>query len=113
MNVNLEAWDNFLGRALIILLVIEGIKTFPRIERASRRFVSVKLLENVVVNTVFAMLVRGTGSDFFIGEGTLPLVLSVIFGSLVTAGLHRLKLAFERRSPNDPQWEREHVRGTA
>ncbi len=110
MNVNLQAWDNFLGRAVIIFLVIEGIKTFPWVARASRRFVSVVLLENIVVNTVFAILVRGTGSDFFIGEGPWPLVLSVIFGSLVTAGLHRLKMAFERRSPNDPQWEREHAR---
>jgi hypothetical protein len=113
MNVNLQAWDNFLGRSLIIFLVIEGIKTFPWMARASGTFVSVKLLENVAVNTVFAILVRGTGSDFFIGEGTWPLVLSVIFGSLVTAGLHRLKMAFERRSPNDPQWERQHARGTA
>ena len=36
MNVNLQAWDNFLGRALIIFLVIEGLKTFPWIARASR-----------------------------------------------------------------------------
>jgi hypothetical protein len=113
MNVNLEVWDNFLGRSLIIFLVIEGIKTFPWVARVSGASVSVKLLENVAVNTVFAILVRGTGSDFFIGEGTWPLVLSVIFGSLVTAGLHRLKMAFERRSPNDPQWEREHARRTA
>jgi hypothetical protein len=72
MSVNLEAWDNFLGRSLIVFLMIE---------------------------------VRKTGSDIFIGEGPWPLVLSIVFGSLATAGLHRLKMAFERRSPSDPAWE--------
>jgi hypothetical protein len=36
----------------------------------------------------------------FEGEGWNPLILSVLFGSLATAGLHRLKKAFERRSPS-------------
>lgn len=113
MNVNLQAWDNFLGRALIIFLVIEGVKTFPWIARVSAGSVSFKLLENVLVNLVFAILVRGTGSDFFIGEGPGPLILSVLFGSLATAGLHRLKMAFERRSPSDPYWEANQRRGEA
>ncbi len=113
MNVNLQAWDNFLGRSLIIFLVIEGVKTFPWFARTSGSFVAVKLLENVAVNLVFSILVRGTGSDFFIGEGVGPLILSVVFGSLVTAGLHRLKMAFERRSPINPPWEKEHTLGSA
>ncbi len=111
MNVNLQAWDNFLGRSLIIFLVIEGLKTFPWVARASRGSVFYKLLLNVGVNLAFAVLVRGTGSDIFIGEGMSPLVLSVIFGSLVTAGVHRLKIAFERRSPTDPVWLQERGRG--
>jgi len=37
MFVNLQAWDNFLGRSLIVFLMIEGIKTFPRIARLSAR----------------------------------------------------------------------------
>jgi hypothetical protein len=41
------------------------------------------------------------------------MVLSVVFGSLATAGLHRLKMAFERRSPNDPSWEEKHGRRVA
>ena len=36
MNVNLQAWDNFLGRSLIVFLVIEGLKTFPWVARAAR-----------------------------------------------------------------------------
>ena len=113
MNVNLQAWDNFLGRSLIVFLMIEGVKTFPWIARASAGSTSFKLLENVAVNLLFAILVQKTGSDIFIGEGPWPLVLSVIVGSLATAGLHRLKIAFERRSPNDPLWEAKHARRVA
>jgi hypothetical protein len=59
------------------------------------------------------ILVVRTGSDIFGGEGVWPLVLSVVFGSLATAGLHRLKIAFERRSPSDPDWEAKHRRAAA
>jgi hypothetical protein len=110
MNVNLQAWDNFLGRSLIVFLMIEGMKTFPGIERLSAGSVAFKFLENIVMNIVLAILVRGTGSDIFIGEGPWPLVLSIVFGSLATAGLHRLKIAFERRSPSDPAWQAQHGR---
>ncbi len=113
MSVNLQAWDNFLGRSLIVFLMIEGVKTFPWVARASGGSVFFKLLENVAVNLVFAILVQKTGSDIFIGEGPWPLVLSVVFGSLATAGLHRLKMAFERRSPSDPAWEAKHARKAA
>jgi hypothetical protein len=108
MNVNLQAWDNFIGRSLIVFLMIEGVKTFPGIARLSAGSVAFKFLENIVMNIVLAILVRGTGSDIFIGEGPWPLVLSVVFGSLATAGLHRLKIAFERRSPSDPVWQAQH-----
>jgi hypothetical protein len=108
MNVNLQAWDNFIGRSLIVFLMIEGLKTFPGIARLSAGSVAFKFLENIVMNIVLAILVRGTGSDIFIGEGPWPLVLSVVFGSLATAGLHRLKIAFERRSPSDLAWQAQH-----
>mgnify|MGYP003287826762 CR=1 FL=1 len=91
MNVNLQAWDNFLGRSLIVFLMIEGLKTFPWIARVSAGSWSFKLLENVAANFVLAILVQRTGSDIFIGEGPWPLVISVVFGALATAGLHRLK----------------------
>lgn len=110
MNINLEAWDNFIGRSLIVFLMIEGMKTIPLVARASNGSTLFKLLENVTANLVVAILVRGTGSDIFGGEGAWPLVLSVVFGSLATAGLHRLKIAFERRSPSDPEWEAKHHR---
>ena len=35
MNVNLPAWDNFLGRSLIVFLVIEELKTFLWVARAA------------------------------------------------------------------------------
>ena len=105
MNVNLQAWDNFLGRSLIVFLMIEGMKTFPLIARVSAGSWSFKLLENVTANLILTILVRKTGSDIFIGDGPWPLVLSIVFGSLATAGLHRLKEAFEKRSPSDPAWE--------
>jgi hypothetical protein len=110
VNINLEAWDNFIGRSLIVFLMIEGMKTIPLVARASNGSTLFKLLENVTANLVVAILVRGTGSDIFGGEGAWPLVLSVVFGSLATAGLHRLKIAFERRSPSDPEWEAKHHR---
>jgi hypothetical protein len=110
MDVNLQAWNIFLGRSLIIFLMIEGMKTFPGIARLSAGSVAFKFLENLVMNTVLAILVRGTGSDIFMGTGPWPLVLSVVFGSLATAGLHRLKIAFERRSPSDPAWQAQHGR---
>jgi len=110
MSVNLQAWDNFIGRSLIIFLMIEGMKTIPLVARASNGSTLFKLLENVTANLILALLVRGTGSDIFAGEGAGPLVLSVVFGSLATAGLHRLKIAFERRSPSDPEWEVKHRR---
>jgi hypothetical protein len=113
MSVNLQAWSNFLGRSLIVFLMIEGVKTFPWVARVSGGSISFKLLENVAVNFVFAILVQKTGSDIFLGEGPWPLVLSVVFGSLATAGLHRLKIAFERRSPSDPAWEAKHARSVA
>jgi hypothetical protein len=113
MFVNLQAWDNFLGRSLIVFLMIEGIKTFPRIARLSAFSTAFKVLENVTANVVFAILVQKTGSDIFIGEGPWPMVLSVVVGSLATAGLHRLKIAFERRSPNDATWEALHTRRAA
>jgi len=100
MNVNLQAWDNFLGRSVIVFLVIEGLKTFPWVARASRGSLFYKLILNVGMNLVFAYLGGRSGSDIFEGEGWNPLVLSVLFGSLATAGLHRLKKAFERRSPS-------------
>jgi len=37
----------------------------------------------------------------------------VVFGTFATAGIHRLKMAFERRSPNDPAWEAKRVRNAA
>ncbi len=112
MNVNLQAWDNFLGRSLIVFLIIEGLKTFQWVARASRGNMFYKFLLNVGVTLALAVLVQGTGSDFFIGEGPTPLVLSVLFGALVTAGFHRLKIAFERRSPYDRQEERTRRRST-
>jgi len=113
MNVNLQAWDNFVGRSLIVFLMIEGMKTIPLVARASHASSLFKLSENVTANLVLTILVARTGSDIFIGEGTWPLVLSVVFGSLATAGLHRLKMAFERRSPSDPDWESKHRRSAA
>ena len=112
MSVNLQAWDNFLGRSLIVFLMIEGVKTFPWIARASAGSTAFKLLENVAMNLLL-VLVQRTGSDIFTGEGLWPVVLSVVFGSLATAGLHRLKIAFERRSPNDPAWEEKRARRVA
>lgn len=106
MNVNLQSWDNFLGRSLIVFLVIEGLKTFPWVAGAARFSIFYKFLLNVGVTLAFAILVQGTGSDFFLGDGMTPLVLSVLFGSLVTAGFHRLKMAFERRSPYEWMYER-------
>lgn len=85
--------------------MIEGMKTFPWVARISAGSWFFKLFENVTANLILAILVRKTGSDIFIGEGPWPLVLSVVFGSLATAGLHRLKMAFEKRSPSDPAWE--------
>ena len=108
MNINLQAWDNFIGRSLIVFFIIEGLKTFPWIALASRGSILYKFVLNVGVTLAFAVLVRGTGSDFFIGEGATPLALSVLFGALVTAGFHRLKIAFERRSPYD--WREERIR---
>jgi len=113
MNVNLQAWDNFIGRSLIVFLMIEGMKTIPWVARASNGSTVFKLLENVTANLILTILVVRTGSDIFGGEGAWPLVLSVLFGSLATAGLHRLKIAFERRSPNDPAWEAKHRRASA
>jgi len=113
MSVNLQAWSNFLGRSLIVFLMLEGTKTFPWVARTSGGSVSFKLFENVTVNFIFAVLVQKTGSDIFLGDGPWPLVLSVVFGSLTTAGLHRLKMAFERRSPSDPAWEAKHARKVA
>jgi hypothetical protein len=113
MNVNLQAWDNFLGRSLIVFLMIEGIKTFPSIARLSAFSTAFKVLENVAMNLVLVILVQKTGSDIFIGEGPWPMVVSVVVGSLATAGLHRLKMAFERRSPNDVAWEAQHARRAA
>ncbi len=110
MNVNLQAWDNFLGRSLIVFLVIEGLKTFPLVARASAGSVTFKLFENLAANLVFVLLSRKTGSDIFIGEGAGVVALSVLTGSLATAGLHRLKQAFERRSPPDADWETRHTR---
>ena len=54
MNVNLQAWDNFLGRALIVFLVIEGLKTFPWVARAARGSLFYKFILNVGTNLVFA-----------------------------------------------------------
>jgi hypothetical protein len=113
MSVNLEARDNFLGRSLIVFLMIEGVKTFPWVARVSAGSWSYKLLENVTANLILTILVRKTGSDTFIGEGPWPLVLSVVFGSLATAGLHRLKIAFEKRSPSDPEWVGAHARNSS
>ena len=101
MNVNLQAWDNFLGRSLIVFFVIEGLKTFPWVARASRGSLLYKWVLNVGMNLVFAYLAGRSGSDVFEGDGSAPLAMSVIFGSLATAGLHRLKKAFERRSPSE------------
>jgi hypothetical protein len=106
----LQAWDNFIGRSLIVFLMIEGVKTFPGIARLSAGSVAFKFFENVAMNLLLTILIRGTGSDIFTGDGPWPLVLSVVFGSLATAGLHRLKMAFERRSPSDPAWEEHHRR---
>jgi hypothetical protein len=113
MNVNLQAWDNFIGRSLIVFLMIEGAKTIPLVARASNGSTWFKVLENVTANLILTLLVGQTGSDIFGGEGVWPLVLSVVFGSLTTAGLHRLKMAFERRSPSDPDWEAKHRRAAA
>ena len=100
MNVNLQAWDNFLGRSLIVFLVIEGLKTFPWVARAARGSGLYKLILNVGTNLVFSIFAGASGSDVFVGVGWAPLALSVVFGSLATAGLHRLKKAFERQSPS-------------
>jgi hypothetical protein len=50
MNVNLQAWDNFIGRSLIVFLMIEGTKTIPWVARASNGSTLFKLLENVTAN---------------------------------------------------------------
>ncbi len=100
MNVNLQAWDNFLGRSLIVFLVIEGLKTFPWVARAARGSGLYKFILNVGTNLVFAIYSTTTGSDVFAGQGWGPLVMTVLLGALATAGLHRLKKAFERRSPS-------------
>ena len=102
MEVNLQAWDNFIGRSLIVFLVIEGLKMFPRIAHASVGSTAFTLLENFVVNLAFVFLSRKTGSDIFVGENAaLGVTLSVVLGTLATAGLHRIKQAFERRSPQN------------
>jgi hypothetical protein len=108
VSINLQAWDNFLGQCLLVFLVIEGLKIFPFIARASRGSILYKILLNVAVNLVFSILVRGTGGEMIQGQGLSPLVLTVIVGSLITAGLHRLKKAFERRSPSNHHWEAKH-----
>ena len=100
MDVNLQAWDNFLGRSLIVFFVIEGLKSFPWVARAARGSMLYKWILNVGINLLFAYLAGRSGSDVFDGEGQAPLVMSVVFGSLATAGLHRLKKAFERQSPS-------------
>jgi hypothetical protein len=100
MDVNLQAWDNFLGRSMIVFFVIEGLKTFPWVARAARGSMLYKWILNVGINLVFAYLAGRSGSDVFLGEGWAPLVMSVVFGALATSGLHRLKKAFERRSPS-------------
>ena len=101
MYVNFQAWDNFLGRSLIVFLLIEGLKTFPAIYRASSGSVAFSLFENLAANLVLVLLSVKTGSDIFMGDNVWVIALSVAMGSLATAGLHRIKQAFERRSPAD------------
>jgi hypothetical protein len=98
--VNLQAWDNFLGRSVIVFLVIEGLKAFPWVARASRGSTLYKLILNVGMNLLFVFLAQGSGSAVFRGDGWGPVTMDVLSGSLATAGLHRLKKAFERRSPS-------------
>ena len=105
MSVNLQVWDNLIGQCLLVFLIIEGLKIFPIIARASRGSIFYKILLNLAVNLVFSLLVRGTGNDFFMGQGIAPLILAVVTCTLITNGLHRLKKAFERRSPSNHIWE--------
>ena len=67
MNVNLQAWDNFIGRSLIVFLMIEGTKTIPLVARASNGSTWFKLIENVTANVILTLLVGLTGSDIFVG----------------------------------------------
>lgn len=108
MSINLVTWNNFLGQSLLVFLVIEGLKIFPFISHAARGSIVYKMILNVAVNLVFVILVRGTGSEMFLGEGIGPIVLATLMGSLITIGLHRVKQAFERRSPSNHLWEAKH-----
>ena len=105
MTVNMQASHNFFAQVLIAFLLIEGLKIFPFIAHASRGSLVFKILLNLVVNFLFSLLMRGSGGEMILGEGAGPLLLSVVAGSLATAGLHRLKKAFERRSPSNHLWE--------
>jgi len=105
MTVNMQASHNFFAQVLIVFLIIEGLKIFPFIAHASRGSLVFKISLNVVVNFAFSMLVRGSGGEMFLGEGITPLLWNVAAGTLATAGLHRLKKAFERRSPSNHLWE--------
>ena len=78
MSVNLQAWDNFLGRSLIVFLMIEGVKTFPWIARASAGSTAFKLLENVAMNLLLVPIAGLLGAGVAIFLAYLAFLLAIL-----------------------------------
>ncbi len=89
--MNFGAWSNFLGQCLLAYLVVEGTKDVIFGLRTPRRsFWRVGL--NLVAGAFMAwFLVPGSG---LFPQTRNWFVVSMIFGALVTAGLHRVVKRF-------------------
>ena len=87
MTINLQAWDNLFGQALLAFLLIEGLKDTAILYRPSAL---VRMALNFLGNLAVAWAVIGTGSGLFIGSSVASILAAAVVGALVSAGLHRL-----------------------
>ena len=87
MSINLQAWDNLFGQAILAFLLIEGLKDTTILYRPSA---IVRIALNLLANLAVAWAVTGTGSGIFIGPSLPAILATALVGALVSAGLHRL-----------------------
>jgi hypothetical protein len=87
--MNTQFWLSIVAQALVVFLIIEGLKNFPGFRKFFARSGPLKIATSVVLNGIAAYIAYGRA--VYLAQNWAVMLAVIVLASLVTAGIHRIK----------------------
>jgi hypothetical protein len=87
--MNTQFWLSIVAQALVVFLIIEGLKNFPGFRTFFARSGPLKIATSVVLNGIAAYIAYGR--SVYLAQNWTIMLAVIVLASLATAGIHRIK----------------------